>query len=211
MSKSFNPTLFLLMPALKTALILLAALTLAASNYAVAQETSNATSVPKSGIRNVLKMAVKSDADSRFSQQNPRDAETATLIVKVRISAHSQETNFYGDVPTTVSDFDPAKGSNEQEVWRDSQCHHERGFPKTSVIDVEGTIASGQKKLPISARYRWIGLLLPEDEIMPAKRLDGGSDNFGPFIATRTETKLSRLLIDLKLYILPCSLAVGAN
>jgi hypothetical protein len=203
MSKSIHWKL----PPSKPALALFAALTAAVSTNAAAQEKSDPTGVPQTGIRNVLKIAIKAEANSRFLQQDPSAAETATLTVKIRISAHSQEANFYGDVPTTVSDFDPIKGSNEQEVWRDGQCHHERGFPKTSVINIEGSITSGQKKLPIAARYRWIGLLLPEDEIMPAKRLDGGTDAIGPFTATRTETKLSRLLVDLKLYILPCSFA----
>ncbi len=46
---------------------------------------------------------------------------------------------------------------------------------------------------------------------MASKRLASGSDDVGPFIATRTETKQSRLFVDLKLYILPCDLTVGAN
>jgi len=136
---------------------------------------------------------------------------TATLTVKTRISAHSQETNFYGDVPATVSDFNPVKGSREQEVWKDAQCHHERGFPKLSVINVDGSITNAQQSLPIAARFRWLGRLLPGDEVMAGKRLASGSDDVGPFIATRTETKKSRLFVDLKLYILPCTITVGAH
>ena len=114
-------------------------------------------------------------------------------------------------MPATVSDFDPIKGSREQEVWKDAQCHHERGFPKISVINVDGSITNAQKSLPIAARFRWLGRLLPGDEVMAAKRLASGSDDVGPFIATRTETKQSRLFVDLKLYILPCTITAGAN
>ena len=46
---------------------------------------------------------------------------------------------------------------------------------------------------------------------MAAKRLASGSDDVGQFIATRTETKQSRLFVDLKLYILPCTITAGAN
>jgi hypothetical protein len=46
---------------------------------------------------------------------------------------------------------------------------------------------------------------------MMAKRLASSTDDVGPFIATRTETKQSRLFVDLKLYILPCSLTAAAN
>jgi hypothetical protein len=199
------------MRALKPALFFSAGLILAAWSYAAAQDASNTIGAAKNGVRDVLKIVIRSDSADGSPERRSSDVENATLIVKTRISAHSQETNFYGDVLTTVSDFNPAKGSTEQEVWRDGQCHHERGFPKTSIINVDGTIDTGKNKLHISARYRWIGLTLPEDEIMPAKRLDGGTDNFGPFIATRTETKLSRLALDLKLYILPCTLAAKAN
>jgi hypothetical protein len=199
------------MPVLKPASLFFVSFILVASSYTAAQDASNTTSAAKNGVRNVLKIAIRSDSDAGFLERHSDDSETATLTVKIRISAHSQEANFYGDVLTTVSEFDPVKGSTEQEVWRDAQCHHERGFPKTSIINIDGTIAKGQNKLPISARYRWIGLMLPEDEIIPAKRLDGGTDNFGPFIATRTETKLSRLAVDLRLYILPCTVAAKAD
>jgi hypothetical protein len=52
---------------------------------------------------------------------------------------------------------------------------------------------------------------LPGDEVMPSKRLTSGTDDVGPFIATRTETKKSRLLVDLKLYMMPCTLSASAN
>ena len=106
----------------------------------------------------------------------------------------------------TVSDFDPTKGSREQEVWRDAECHHERGFPKMTVVSVDGQITNGQQKLTIAARYRRLGFPLPGDEVMAAKRIDSGADDHGSFVATRTETKQSRLLVDLRLYFAPCDL-----
>ena len=199
------------LPLLVAAVVLTGALIVAGSNCAPAQETSGIPHASTHGIRHILYLTIKSDPDSRFLQQSSDEPITATLTVKTRISAHSQETNFYGDVPATVSDFDPIKGSREQEVWKDAQCHHERGFPKISVINVDGSITSGQKNLPIAARFRWLGRLLPGDEVMAAKRLASSTDDVGPFIATRTETKQSRLFVDLKLYILPCNLNVAAN
>ena len=193
------------------AVVLTGALILAAPHWAAAQETSSIRGAGAGGIRHILYVTIKSDPDSRILQRSSDEPITATLTVKTRISAHSQETNFYGDVPATVSDFDPIKGSREQEVWKDAQCHHERGFPKLSVINVDGSITNAQKSLPIAARFRWLGRLLPGDEVMAGKRLDSGSDGVGPFIATRTETKKSRLFVDLKLYILPCTIPVGAH
>jgi hypothetical protein len=46
---------------------------------------------------------------------------------------------------------------------------------------------------------------------MPAQRLIRGTDDVGPFIATHTETGKSRLGIDLKLYLLPCTLSASSN
>jgi hypothetical protein len=199
------------LPLLVPAVVLTGALILAAPNWAAAQETSSIRGAGEGGIRHILYVTIKSDPNSSVLQQSSDEPITATLTVKTRISAHSQETNFYGDVPATVSDFNPVKGSREQEVWKDAQCHHERGFPKLSVINVDGSITSAQKSLPIAARFRWLGRLLPGDEVMAGKRLASGSDDVGPFIATRTETKQSRLFVDLKLYILPCTITVGAH
>ena len=178
-------------------------------NHTGAQEIS---AQPTRGVRHLIEVSVKSDPDSQFLQQGlGGGGVTATLTLKTRISDHSQETNFYGDVPTTISNFDPIKGSDVQTVWSDAQCHHERGIPKVTLISVDGNVTSGQKKISIAARYRHIGLRLPEDEVMTSRRLESGTDKVGPFIAMRTETKQSRLLVDMKLYILPCALSAGVH
>lgn len=187
-------------------IVFIGALAVSAPNWARAADAS--------GVINVLYAAIKSDADavSGVPKRSSNDVRSATLTVRIRLSAHSRETNFYGDVPATISNFDPIKGSHAQEVWKDAKCHHERGgFPKMTLLSVDGFIMNGEEKQAIAARYRWIGLLLPGDEVMPAKPLIRGADNIGPFIATHTETKRSRLGVDLKLYMLPCTLSVSAN
>jgi len=196
---------------LVSAVVLTGFLIVAGPNCAAAQETSSISIASTRGVRHILYLTIKPDPSSRFIQQRSDEPLAATLAVKTRISSHSQQTNFYGDVAATVSDFDPFTGSREQEVWRDARCHHERGLPKISVINVDGSITNGQEKHPIAARFRWLGRLLPGDEVMPGKRLSTDTDAVGPFIATRTETRQSRLLVDMKLYILPCDLAAGAN
>jgi hypothetical protein len=196
------------LPLLVPAVVLTGALIVAGLNCAAAQETSGRPHASTRGIRHILYLTIKSDPYSRFMQQSSGEPLAATLTVKTRISAHSQETNFYGDVAAMVSDFDPFTGSREQEVWKDARCHHERGFPKISVINVDGSITNGQTKLPIAARFRWLGRLLPGDEVMAGKRLSNDTDAVGPFIATRTQTRQSHLFVDLKLYILPCDLSV---
>ena len=80
-----------------------------------------------------------------------------------------------------------------------------------TVVTVDGIMTDGQKQHPISARFRWIGLRLPKDEVMASRGLVLGSDDVGPFIATRTETTESHLTVDLKMYSMPCTLSVSAD
>lgn len=131
------------------------------------------------------------------------------LAVTVRISDHAQETQFYGDVKNAVPEFNFIKGSAPYEVWRDTKCHHERGLPKITLIKVEGSIRNGTNQTPVSARFRWLGRLMPGDEITVGKTVSTGADKTGPFRILRAETKESRVVIDLKLYILPCELSEG--
>ena len=58
-------------------------------------------------IKHALYLSIESDNPEL---QNGGPAK-ATLTVTVRLSDHSRETNFFGDVPATITDFDPVKGS----------------------------------------------------------------------------------------------------
>jgi hypothetical protein len=166
----------------------------------------------KRGIEHVLYLSVKSDpASPLLTEANGKDV-SAKVIVTMRISAHSQETSFFGLVPAYVSEFDLAKGSKDQIVWRDGKCHRERGIPKISVTKVEGQATSGQQKHAISARWRIIGMFLPRDEVTTSRRMgETSTDNIGSYFTMRTETKQSRLLVDLKLYTLHCDLTVATQ
>jgi hypothetical protein len=192
----------------KPAIVSFAVTILAVSNSVGAQEVS---SPQTSGVRHALYVAVKIDPKSPILDHTSNDGLTVSITLQVRISAHFQETDFYGVIPVTISAFDPTKGSDAREIWKDARCHHSRGLPKVTLIAVEGSATNGQNKVPIAARYRRVGRLLPEDEVTASKRLGSGTDNIGPFIATRTETRQSRLLVDMKLYSLPCNLPVGAQ
>jgi hypothetical protein len=48
---------------------------------------------------------------------------------------------------------------------------------------------------------------LPSDEITAGTRLPDGADKSGPFIAYRSQTKSSHLLVDVKVYVIDCALA----
>jgi hypothetical protein len=182
------------------------ALVVDAHTFAAAQETPPVSRSSTRGINHVLYLTVKSDSPDLRKDESAEDKIQATLKITVRISDHSQETNFFGDVPVTVSDFDVVKGSPEKEIWRDARCHHERGFPRTLVMSVEGLMTHGSDKQAIEAKPRHIGLPIPLDEIMMATGLRFGADDRGSFIETMTKTKESHLSVDLKMYILPCDI-----
>jgi hypothetical protein len=194
-----------------------AALILAASTFAAAQGAANGAPSAVRGVKHVLYLSIKSDnpdlqttndshaRDIQTSKdQTSKETPKATLRVVVRLSDHSQETSFFGDVPASVANFDLAKGSPEQQIWQDERCHHERGFPRMLVMTVDGLIAHGSDKQAVEARRRHIGLPIPWDEILMASALQFSADDRGPFIETRTQTKESRLSVILKMYMLPC-------
>lgn len=191
-----------------------AALIIAPPNFAAAQSAPSAQSPSARGVRHVLYLSVKSDdpdlqnagVSGGQKDEPAKEAPRATLRVVVRISDHSQETNFFGAVPITAANFDPAKGSPEQEIWRDERCHHERGFPTISVSAIDGVISHGTSKQAVEAKPRRIGLRIPWDEVLMASGFQFGADDRGPFMETRTRTSESHLSVVLKMYMLACDI-----
>ena len=179
-------------------------------HFAAAQGTAQSAAIRARGVKHVLYLSVKSDdpdlqtadnagapKDQASKEPSSKETPKATLTAFiVRVSDHSQETSFFGDVPVTIANFDLAKGSPEQQIWQDERCHHERGFPRTLLMAVDGLIAHGSDKQVVEARPRHIGLPIPWDEILMASGLQFSADDRGPFIETRTQTKESRLSVD---------------
>jgi hypothetical protein len=198
--------MLLILPRFKPILVVIG-IFLGAVPCSTAEEArAGAKAANNPGIEHVLYLSVRASPDSLQWRQKRGDPLTARLSVNVQISAHSRESNFYGMVTSKLSEFDLVKGSRSQEVWRDKNCHHERGFPKITVTSVEGLVTTGEEKRPIYARVRKVGLLLPRDEVLAARKLGASTDEIGSYVATRTETKKSRLFVELKLYTLPCEL-----
>jgi hypothetical protein len=127
--------------------------------------------------------------------------------VKIRISAHARESQFFGEITKRFSNFQLNEGSPEKLFWQDARCHQRRGLPKTTVIAIDGSIAAGKGQISIHARPRRLGILLPADEITPGIRLllDDGNRS-GPLIAFRSRSKSSHLLVDVKIFALSCDL-----
>lgn len=163
----------------------------------------------KSGIRFQIKASVKADPVSPYAKQAYKQSE-ASLAIKIRISAHARESQFFGVVSKNFAGFFANEGSSEKLFWQDARCHQRRGLPKTTVVAIDGSIATGKKKISIHARPRQLGLLLPVDEIMQGIRLpQSGNDRAGAAIAYRSQSKSSHLLVDVKIYAFDCDLAAG--
>jgi hypothetical protein len=176
---------------------------------AESSEVARSVDFRTSGIRFQIAASIKADSASSYATQHYNHGK-ASLAVKIRISAHARESNFFGEVGETISNFLVNEGSPEKLFWQDSECHQRRGLPKTTVTAVEGTMAGENGKVSINARPRHLGMLLPSDEISAGTRLPDGADKNRNFIAYRSQTKLSHLFVDVKVYLIDCDLMVGA-
>jgi hypothetical protein len=173
---------------------------IAAANDAAGQ--TNASSFGRNGVRHVISASVGVDPAHQATTYGGE--RRLALTLSVRISDHAVESEFYGQVPVTFSDFTAKQPPPERMIWEDGRCHQERGLPKMAVTEIKGEIKNGEEPSnAISARARHIGLMLPSDEVMAGTRL--GRDQIGPFMAIRTHTSRSHLIVDLKLYILGCN------
>ena len=159
-----------------------------------------------SGIR--FRIAASIKADPAFSDATQYyDHSQASLVVKIRISAHARESNYFGEISETVSNFLVNEGSPEKLYWQDARCHQRRGLPKTTVTAVDGFIAAEKGQISIHARPRQLGLPLPLDEIIQGIRLPSSGSDHGAFVTYRSQLKQSHLFVDVNIYASACDLA----
>jgi hypothetical protein len=180
-----------------------------AARAQIAPATGRPVDYQKSGIRFQIRASIKAAPDSPYGKRD-NNGSRASLDVKLRISAHATESNYFGVVSETFSNFRPNEGSEEKLFWQDGRCHQRRGLPKTTVTSIDGSIETEQGQISIAARPRHLGVLLPSDEITAGTRLPNGADKNGSFIAYRSQSKSSQLLVDVKVYVVDCELAAGA-
>jgi hypothetical protein len=135
-----------------------------------------------------------------------RDDRMASLYVKLRISSHATGSNYFGEITKFVPNVRLTKGSSEILFWQDGHCHQRRGLPKITVTAVDGFINSENGRIDVKARPRYLGKLLPADEISAGGRLPDGKDADGKYIAFRSRTKTSHLAVDVKVTITDCNL-----
>lgn len=162
----------------------------------------------KSGIRFQIKASIRAVPASPNIKRDD-DKSAASLEVKLRISAHATESNYFGVNTETFPAFRLTEGSVERIFWQDAACHQRRGLPKVTVTAIDGTMQTEMGRVDIAARPRRIGKLVPPDEISAGRPLPAGVDKNGPFIAFSSQTNTSHLVVDVKIYTLECPLKVG--
>jgi hypothetical protein len=173
---------------------------------AVSRQVDDLNNSKSSGIRFQIAASIKADRTQAQANQND-DGSRASLAVKIRISSHATESQFFGEVTQAFSSFKLAEGSGDKVFWQDPRCHQRRGLPKTTVVGIDGSIETDNGQISVEARPRHLGMLLPRDEISAGRRLPGGVDRNGRFIAYRSRTNSSHLSVNVKIYIADCNLA----
>ena len=103
-------------------------------------------------------------------------------------------------------DTDLLQPAPEKTIWQAGKCHRNRGWPKVTVIGIEGEMFDGQMNAKVAAVPRHIGKLMPADEIIVAKRSPSTSGSLINEWAIRAQTKASRVIFDLRLTALRCDL-----
>jgi hypothetical protein len=74
------------------------------------------------------------------SSTRVNDKGGSSLTVKLRISAHATESNYFGEISETFSNLKPNEGADQKLFWQDDRCHQRRGLPKITVTAIDGAI-----------------------------------------------------------------------
>lgn len=155
------------------------------------------------GVRHVLKASLALPDKSPLLKE-PTSKPEMNLRMSVRISDHAPDADFFGVVTVEFTGSDLPPPGVEKTVWQAGKCHQDRGWPKITVIGIEGTVSDGEAKTSIAGIPRHIGKLIPADEIVVTKRLPRANSNFDG-LEIRAETKATRLVLDLRLTAVRCS------
>ena len=175
----------------------------------IATDSGRSIDYQKSGIRFQIKGSIKAAPTSPYLKRDD-DRSRASLDVKLRISSHAVESNYFGVNTESFSDFQMAKGSEESLFWQDDRCHQRRGLPKLTVTAIDGSIEAEGGRIDVAARPRQLGRHLPADEISAGTPLPSGVNKTGRFIAFNAQTTKSHLVVNVKVYTIDCPLRAVA-
>jgi hypothetical protein len=129
------------------------------ANPAVAQ-----TGTPP-GVKHRLEVSMSVDREAPALKEN-RDRPRADVKLRVRISDHAIDSDYFGMVTFDFASADPANDIRVKTIWEDPGCHIDRGLPKISIVDIQGSLAGADKKFVVAAVPRHVGKHIPDDEII---------------------------------------------
>jgi hypothetical protein len=158
------------------------------------------TGTDRSGVRHFITVTLSIAAAPNGPDQ---DQGVADLSAVVRILDHAAESQFFGEITVNLPALDPAENAPEKKIWEDPRCHQRRGFPKASVIAVNGIYTRDRSRL--EANLRHIGLKLPPDEIVPSLSRTEGRDSAGRY-SQLTPARRAAMSAVLKTYVIGCAL-----
>ena len=165
--------------------------------------------LPAPGIKHRLEVSLSLDREAPAIREN-RASPRADLKMRIRISDHAINSDYFGVVTYDFSSVDPANDATVKTIWEDPACHIDRGLPKISIVDIQGTLAGADKKFDVAALPRRVGKHIPDDEIVgqrmlqSTRRLSGPNEQVG--IVLQAQTKRSGIRATLDLIATRCAL-----
>jgi len=158
----------------------------------------------------VLELSLTLDPTSPYARASDNKFE-ATLRASIQISDHSPEADYFGVVVVDFSHTDIAQPVSPKMIWQARRCHRDRGLPKVTVTKIEGEIGGEGAAAKVFAVPRKIGKLVPGDEIVATNRSLTPFSNSVHEWTIRGTTRESRLVFDLRLKAIRCSVEQGAS
>lgn len=174
-----------------------------------APATAQSGNPPAPGVKHRLEVSLSLDREAPAIKEN-RASPRADLKMRIRISDHAIDSDYFGVVTYDFSSADPASAVTVKTIWEDPACHIDRGLPKISIVDIQGSLAGVDKKFDVAALPRRVGKHIPDDEIVgqrlqqSALRSRGPDEQLG--ISLRAQTKRSGIHANLDLIATRCAL-----
>lgn len=156
------------------------------------------------GIRHRIDLKITKGPESPLNSDHLR-GEIKTTI---RLVANSRETRFNGMLSSSFVSLNASPSQavliEQTKVWEEAICHQNRGYPKTTLVRLEGTFQPGETKL--FAAKRLTGKPIPDDELSVEAGMSTGKDELGPHVTFRSTTRRSKLIVDMRIYPIKCEL-----
>jgi len=146
----------------------------------------------REGIRHSIEVSAGLDEPGRGSVHG-------SLMLDMRVSSHTQQTDYSKTLTVVFQDVDLVKGALWQKVWEETACHERRGYPRFWLDALRGSVTRDNQKSDVDAVPRHLGKLLPKDELKIGQQVSSSGDDGRRERIYRSKTLASHLRVDVKL------------